>query len=224
MKKRYLYFSLLFLILLSGCSSINNILYPNVGKGELYYNKIKTITKQSVDNGVYNDLFLNIQIINNMPQKTVYELDKREKTGESLNYIDLKPMAVETDRLGTWLGSSTFSYGFNGLNRDSNKVLYYMIKNAGKSNQYIDYLHVMRALTIKYGECTSEIYRKTSGTIISVISKQTDKTGVEMINTFSEAFSNNEIMVSSRWITTDYNIKVDFKSPTDCSVTYEFKY
>jgi hypothetical protein len=115
MKKRYLYFSLLFLILLSGCSSINNILYPNVGKGELYYNRIKTITKQTVESGIYNDLFLNMQIINNMPQKTVYELDKRELFDINEVRLFFQKLFDQVDGAFYWLDPNSYMLLFWGL-------------------------------------------------------------------------------------------------------------
>ena len=222
MKKRFIFLLLLCSILLSGCSYVEKMLYPNANNAVLYYDTVTSIQKTDISGSHYNDLFLNPLISKDMTQQTVSSVEKRTKLGESVNYIDYKSNVSGDDPLSQWLQKSTCSYGFSGPTITENHIVYYMIKPVESTSSYHDYLYIMRALTLKYGECTTEIYRKANGNVFNPIARQEERTPQEMIEEYSQAFSQELMSVSGRWVDKDYSIAIEFKSPNDCSIIYEY--
>ncbi len=220
MKKHFLVILLTATMLMSGCS-FSKILYPSIPKAELYYNTVDFITKADVKNGMYDDLFLNQYITSDSSQEYVLKSDGRQISGQVLNYVDYIPKATEENALCSWLSKAVCQYGFSGPNEVDNRFVYYLVQRL-EGNTYDDYLNVMRALTLKYGECTTEVYKK-EGFSINNTSISEDVTNTqELIKKYNEAFSNGEITVESRWVTNLYTITVAFAEDGSARITYEF--
>ena len=81
----------------------------------------------------------------------------------------------------------------------------------------------MQALTIKYGECTTEIYKKDGYSINNTsVSEDTDDTK-ELIEKYNKAYDNGEITVESRWVGESYILSVVFAEDGTGRVTYVLK-
>ena len=80
----------------------------------------------------------------------------------------------------------------------------------------------MRALSLKYGECTTEIYKDEDNIInteqINDEYKETDK----IVEFYGQEFQEGNLEIISQWVEDECTITVDFASFRPCVVKYEF--
>lgn len=220
MKKGFVCMALTCVMLMSGCS-VSKMLYPTVPKAELYYNTVKYITKNDVQKGMYNDLFFNSNLTTECTQNDVLATEKRTMSGQVLNFVDYIPEAGDDNALCTWLKSTICQYGFTGHSEADNKLSYYLVQRL-EGNTYDDYLAVMRALTVKYGECTTEVYKKDGYSINTTSVSEDLPDSSKLIEKYNEAYANGEITIESRWVANLYSITVLFADDGSARITYRF--
>ncbi len=220
MKKSYLCMVLIGAMLMSGCSA-GKILYPSVPKAELYYNTVEFVTKSDVRGGMYDDLFLNANITTESSQRHILNTEERAVSGQVLNFVDFVPKAGDENALCTWLKNSICQYGFIGESDSENVFSYYLVQNTNECT-YDDYLNVMRALTLKYGECTTEVYKKEGYSVNNTSVSEDVSNTKQLIDKYNEAYANGEIAVESRWVNNLYTITVAFTEDRTGRITYEF--
>lgn len=208
-------------VLLSGCSQFNQIAQNSSGI-VLYYDTITDLNKNNIDSKNYKDLFLNENIEPGMNQETLVRILGIQPLEEEINVVKYASQSTETDTVGKWLANAEYKYSFKGVSPSENKIDSYTINSLSDANTFNDYLYLMRALTLKYDECTTEIYK--SGTVIIDNAKlQNDKSVNEIINNYyANTFAEGQISISARWVEKDYIMTVNFNSPSDCSITYDF--
>ncbi len=220
MKKSRLCIVLACVMLMSGCS-VGKVFYPNVPKAELYYNTVDFINSADIKGGRYDDLFLAPFVSPGITQEALMQQEKRQVWGQTLNYVDYYPKTEGDNALDEWMKESIFQYGFSGTSEQTNSFIYYLIQNT-ELNTYDDYLNVMRALTLKYGECTTEVYKKEgysiNNTSVGEGTGNTDK----LIKKYNEAYENGEIAIESRWVNSLFTIRVLFSEDRSARITYEY--
>ena len=150
-------------LMLAGCETgMDRILYPGGTDALLYYdsyadvkNRIKREDVKRED--FYNDLFLTEGIKANMDISEVLYKEHREAMLDvsTTSEVFFMPAASGGTALTEWINQSTVKYTFD----QDGIVSTYEIKNSKSNNKYVEYLYIMRALSLKYGECTTEIYK-----------------------------------------------------------------
>ena len=225
--KRTLVFLMIFCILvLTGCESgVDRIFYPGGNDAELYYDAYtdvrNRIKREDVKRGnYYNDLFLTEGIKLGMDLSEVLLGEYREamldvSTTEEVFFI---PTASGNTKLTEWINQSTVKYTFD----HDGFVSTYEIINSKSNNTYIEYLYVMRALSLKYGECTTEIYKDEDNIINNTKIREDYKDIDGIVGFYEEMFAEGSIGIESQWVNDGYIITVDFTSPENCRVMYEF--
>lgn len=223
--KKFLVFGMIFCMLaMTGCDSgMERIFYPGGNDAELYYDSyldVRTrIKREDVKrSSQYSDLFLADGIKAGMDLSEALYTDNREalldiSTAEEVFFI---PKATGATELAQWINECTLKYTF-----DKDEIIStYEIINS-RDNTYIEYLYVMRALSLKYGECTTEIYKNEDNIINNAKIKEDYKTTEEIIAFFESEFATGNVGILSQWVNDDCIITVDFTSPELCSITYE---
>ena len=214
------------LFVMTGCKeNIGKMFNPGDNNAELYYNTYPDIRNQIKRENVkredhYNDLFLTDGIKSGMTLAEVLYGESREalldiSTPETVFFM---PTATGGTRLTEWINQATIRYTFN--NDDTVKT--YEILNSKKNNTYIEYLYVMRALGLKYGECTTEIYKNEDNIIDNSKIKEDYKDVEEIVNFFDSEFANGNVEIISQWINDGFIITVNFSAGKECSVIYQF--
>ncbi len=224
--KRVCIFLMIFCIFtLTGCDNgMGKIFYSGNNEVELYYDSYtevrNRIKREDVKRGdYYNDLFLTDGIKVGMDISQVLYSEYREalldvSTGEEVFFI---PTATGNTKLTQWINQCTLKYTFDQYGIVST----YEITNSKSNNTYEEYLYVMRALSLKYGECTTEIY-KDEDNIINNTKIREDYSDVnEIVEFFETEFDRGSIGIISQWVNDGYIITVDFTSPENCSITYK---
>lgn len=224
--KKYLVFAMILsTILLTSCGGdIDRVFYPGGSGAQLYYNSFEdvknTVKREDVKrNGYYNDLFLSEGVQAGMKLSEVLFADGREAMLDvsSKTEVFFMPKATGSTKLTEWINQSTIRYTFgkDGLVKE------YEIVNSKSNNTYTEYLFVMRALGLKYGECTTEIYKDEDNIINNTKIKEDHKEVENIIAFFEDEFANGNIGIISQWINDDHTITVEFLSPDSCKVIYD---
>lgn len=223
--KKYLVFAMILCILMmTGCDSeIDRMLYPGGNNAELYYNSYddvkNRIKREDVKrNDYYNDLFLREGVKAGMNITDTLYADGREAMLDisSETEVFFIPKATGTTKLTEWLNQCTLRYTFG----QDGIVTGYEIVNTKSNNTYMEYLFVMRALSLKYGECTTEIYKDDDNIINNTKIREDYKETKDIIEFFEEEFSQGHMGIISQWVNDEHIITVDFTSPVACSISY----
>ena len=128
------------------------------------------------------------------------------------------PKATGSTKLTEWINQSTLKYTFD----QNGTIVGYEIVNSKSNNTYLEYLFVMRALSLKYGECTTELYKDEDNIINNSKIREDYKETKKSIEFYEEEFATGNIGIISQWVNDDHVITVDFRSPESCSVVYDF--
>lgn len=228
--KRLLTFLMIFSILaLTGCEfSVEKIFFPGEQTSELYYNTYEDvknrIKKEDIRRGnYYDDLFLSSEITSGMDISEVLKSEKRDSALDigTASEVFFVPTASGGTALAEWINQSKLYYTFD---EDEDIVSSYKVINTKTNNSYIEYLYIMRALDIKYGECTTEIYKNEDNIINTEQVKKDYKETDKVIKFYQSEFENGNLEIISQWVMDEYIITVDFSATRPCGVTYEFIY
>jgi len=191
---------------------------------ELYYDSYadvrNRIKREDVKRGdLYSDLFLADGVEMGMDISKVLNLDPRKAMLDisSVKEVFFVPNAGGNTRLTDWINQSTIKYTFN----QDQLIHTYEIRNSKSNNTYTEYLYVMRALSLKYGECTTEIYKDEDNIINNTKIRQDYKEIKDVVDFYEREFSAGNVGIISQWVMDEFVLTVDFKSPENCSVTYE---
>ena len=79
----------------------------------------------------------------------------------------------------------------------------------------------MKALTLQYGECTTEMYRSDDSTINTVM-VSIDIEDSKILDFYNEQFGKGNLSFQSEWVLADREVRVFFDSPGECGVVYVF--
>ncbi len=226
--KKYIAFLMVFcMFVLTGCESkgMGRIFYPSGDNAELYYNTFPDVRNQIKREDVkrskyYNDLFLAENVEAGMSIEDVLYSESREalldvSTKEEVFFM---PSSSKDTVLSNWINQSTLKYTFTQDGIISN----YEIVNSKSNNTYTEYLYVMRALHLKYGECTTEIYKNEDNIIDNKKVKDDYKMIEELVEFYNSEFQNGNVEIVSQWINDGYVITVHFAAGRACSIVYEF--
>ena len=225
--KKYLAFAMILCILvLTGCNNdIDRMLYQGGSSAELYYNAFEdvknAVKREDVKRGdYYIDLFLRDGIKQGMNISDVLFKDGREAMLDisSQTEVFFMPKATGSTKLTEWINQSTLKYTFD----QNGTIVGYEIVNSKSNNTYLEYLFVMRALSLKYGECTTELYKDEDNIINTSKIREDYKETKKIIEFYEEEFATGNIGIISQWVNDDHVITVDFRSPESCSVVYDF--
>lgn len=225
--KKILAFGMIFCVLsMTGCElNVKKMFYPGTKASELYYNTYEEVKNRVKREDVkrstqYNDLFLAEGIESGMDITDVLTSEEREAVLDisTVSETFFLPKATGGTKLTDWINQSTIKYTFD---RDQ-IVSSYEIINSKSNNTYYEYLYIMRALSLKYGECTTEIYKNEDNIINNEKIKEDYKETAKVIEFYETEFQNGNLKIISQWIENDYTIIVEFSSFNPCSVRYEF--
>lgn len=225
--KKYLALLMIFCMLtLTGCESgLGKIFYPGDSNAELYYNTFpdvkNRIKREDVKRGTYyNDLFLTKGVEAGMSLADVLYGEPREALLDvsTASEVYFMPSATGETKLSEWINQSTVKYTFE----QDGTVSTYEIINSKNNNTYTEYLYVMRALGLKYGECTTEIYKNEDNIIDNAKIREDYKDVEEVVEFYESEFENGNVEIISQWISDGYIITVDFSANKKCTVVYDF--
>lgn len=224
--KKILALGIIFCILsMTGCEvNVKKMFYPGTKEAELYYNTYKEVKNRIKREDVkrstqYNDMFLSEEIEAGMDISEVLTSESREAVLDisTVSETFFLPKATGGTKLTDWINQSTIKYTF-----DKDQIVSsYQIINSKSNNTYLEYLYIMRALTLKYGECTTEIYKNEDNVINNEKIKEDYKETDKVIEFYESEFEKGNLEIISQWIENDYTIIVDFSSFNPCSVKYE---
>ena len=225
--KKILALGMIFCMLsITGCElNVKKMFYPGTKESELYYNTFEEvrnrIKREDVKrNTQYNDMFLTEGIEAGMPIADVLTTESREAVLDisTVSETFFLPKATGGTKLTDWINQSTIKYTFD----KSQIVSTYEIISSKSNNTYLEYLYVMRALSLKYGECTTEIYKNEDNIINTEKIKDNYKETDKIVEFYESEFQQGNLEIVSQWVEDDYTITVDFASFRPCSVKYEF--
>ncbi len=213
------------IFILSGCESeVDRIFYPGGNNAELYYNSYadvkNRIKREDVKRGnYYNDMFLTEGIEVGMDISEVLYSEHREAMLDisTTSEIFFIPRAAGNTPLAEWINQCTVKYTFD----QDELVSTYELTNSKSNNTYVEYLYVMRALSLKYGECTTEIYKDDDNIINNTKIREDYKEIEDIVSFYEEAFASGNVGIISQWVNDGYTITVDFTRPNSCSIIYE---
>ena len=224
--KKFIALLMIFCIFaLTGCEGgFGRILYPGDNEAELYYNTYPDVKNRIKREDVkrsshYKDLFLTEGVKAGMSLAEVLYGESREALLDvsTSNEVFFMPSATGETKLSEWINQSTIKYTFD----QDGMVDTYEIVNSKSNNKYIEYLYVMRALHLQYGECTTEIYKNEDNIIDNKKIKEDYKTVEELVEFYESEFENGNVEIISQWINDGYIITVNFSGGEACSVVYE---
>ncbi len=224
--KKYLIAAIMILsLLLSGCeTNQGGLFFPSADTAELYYNTNEeirlAIKRDDVDRAdYYKDLFLAEGISAGMNLEEVLYGESREALLDISNTYEVyfAPNSTANTVLSKWINNAVVKYEFD---QDEIVERYELVNTS--NNSYTDYLYIMRALSLKYGECTTELYKNGTNVIDSSKVKKDYKTMENIIEFYENSFQMNQLTIVSQWIQEDYKIIVNCSSPQNISVSYEF--
>ena len=225
--KKILAFLMVFSILsMTGCEfSIKKMFYHGTKESELYYDTYEEVKNRLKREDIkrstqYSDLFLSEEIENGMDISAVLTGETREAVLDisTASETFFLPKATGGTKLTDWINQSTIKYTFD---RDQ-IVSSYEIINFKSNNTYLEYLYVMRALSLKYGECTTEIYKNEDNIINTEKIKEDYETTEKTVEFYETEFQKGNLEIISQWVEDDLIITVNFASFRPCSVKYEF--
>lgn len=224
--KKYVAFLMIFcMLVLTGCEGgMERIFYPSGDAAELYYNTfpdVKNVIKREdvKRSNYYSDLFLSSNIESGMSLEDVLYGETREalldvSTSEEVFFM---PSSTAETVLSSWINQSTLKYTFD----QDETVSTYEVVNSKSNNTYKEYLYVMRALHLKYGECTTEIYKNDDNIIDNNKIKEDYKLIEDLVEFYDSEFQNGNVEIISQWLNDDCTITVSFAADRACSVVYE---
>lgn len=225
--KRLIALGMIFCILsMTGCElNVKRMFYPGVKESELYYNTYEEVKNRVKREDVkrssqYNDLFLTEDVEAGMTIADVLTTETREAVLDISTHSEtfFLPKSTGGTKLTDWINQSTIKYNFD----KDGIVTSYDIINSKSNNTYLEYMFVMRALGLKYGECTTEIYKNEDNIINTEKIKEDYKETKEVIGFYEEEFQAGNLEIISQWVEDEYTITVDFSGFRPCSVKYEF--
>lgn len=225
MKKLLSLLVVLCTLIFAGCESgVDRIFYPGGTDAELYYDSYtdvrNRIKREDVKRGnYYNDLFLTNGIKANMDISEVLYKEHREAMLDvsTTSEVFFIPTASGGSALTEWINQCTVKYTFD----QDGIVSTYELRNSKSNNTYVEYLYIMRALSLKYGECTTEIYKDEDNIINNTKIREDYKEIEKIVEFYEEAFAEENVGIVSQWVNDGYIITVDFRNPGNCSVVYE---
>lgn len=224
--KKILSLLMVFCILtLTGCEGgVERIFYPRGTDVVLYYDSYTDVKNRIKREDVkrenyYNDLFLTEGIETGMDiSKVLYEEHREAMLDVSTtSEVFFMPTASGATPLTEWINQCTVKYTFN----QDGTVSTYELTNSKSNNKYVEYLYIMRALSLKYGECTTEIYKDEDNIINNTKIREDYKDVENIVAFFEEAFATGNVGIVSQWVNDGCIITVDFTSQKNCSVIYE---
>ncbi|MBR6523071.1 MAG: hypothetical protein IKT39_00480 [Clostridia bacterium] len=212
-------------IVFTGCESgMDRILYPGGTDALLYYDSYADVKNRIKREDVkrenyYNDLFLTEGIEAKMDTAQVLYKEHREAMLDvsTADEVFFMPSASGATALTEWINQSTVKYTFD----QEGIVSTYELKNSKSNNTYVEYLYIMRALSLKYGECTTEIYKDEDNIINNTKIREDYKDVEDVVEFYEETFADGDVSIVSQWVNDGCIITVDFRNPANCSVVYE---
>ena len=212
-------------LMFAGCESgMDRILYPGGNDALLYYDSYADVKNRIKREDVkresyYNDLFLTDGIKAKMDISEVLYQEHREAMLDvsTTSEVFFMPNASGGTALTEWINQCTVKYTFD----QDEIVSTYELKNSKSNNTYVEYLYIMRALSLKYGECTTEIYKDDDNIINNTKIREDYKEVEDIVGFYEETFADGNISIVSRWVNDGCVITVDFRNPGNCSVVYE---
>ena len=221
--KKYICIAMVLVLALSlcGCAKIGKVLYPSARTAEFYYDRVEMTRDEVKVDGLYDNLFLHEDFDGTVSQNAVRMVETKEKVKEEAGVLTYAVTDPGEQPLNQWLGDCEYIYEFSGTNPETNRLTALIIKSTREENTYADYLRIMRALTLQFGECTTEMYRSGDATINTVMVSLDMEDG-KIIDYYSEQFKDGSLYLQSKWVLGDREIRVFFDSPGECGVVYVF--
>ena len=222
MKKYICILMMLILALsLSGCAHIGKVIYPNARTAEFYYDRVDITRDQVKEEKLYDNLFIDKGFDGTVSQNAVKAYETKELVTEEMGKLVFSVANENTEPLNLWLNDCEYIYSFAGTNPDTNRLTSLVIKSNKEQSTYYDYLNVMRALTMQYGECTTEMYRSGDSTINTVM-VSLDIEDKKILDYYNKQFEEGNLYLQSKWVLSDREVRVFFDSPGECGVVYVF--
>lgn len=206
---------------LSGCAQIGKVLYPNAQTAEFYYDRVEMTRDQVKEENLYDNLFIDKEFNATVSQNAVKLYEEKQLETEETGKLIYSVANEKTEPLNLWLNDCEYIYSFAGNSADTNRLTSLVIKSKKEKSTYYDYLNIMRALTLQYGECTTEMYRSGDSTIntVMVALNIEDK---KILDYYNEQFEEGNLSFQSKWVLSDREVRVFFDSPGQCGVVYVF--
>ena len=206
---------------LSGCTQIGKVLYPNARTAEFYYDRVNITREQVKDENLYANLFINEGFDGTVSQNAIMAYEEKQLETEEAGKLVYSVANDKTQPLNLWLNDCEYIYNFSGGGYDTNRLTSFVIKSRKANSTYYDYLNVMKALTLQYGECTTEMYRSDDSTINTVM-VSIDIEDSKILDFYNEQFGKGNLSFQSEWVLADREVRVFFDSPGECGVVYVF--
>jgi len=206
---------------LSGCTQIGRVLYPSARTAEFYYDRVNITREQIKEENLYANLFMDQGYDGTVSQNAVKAYETKELVTEEMGKLVFSVTNENTQPLNLWLNDCEYIYSFAGNNLDTNRLTSLVIKSKKEKSTYYDYLNIMRALTLQYGECTTEMYRSGDSTINTVM-VSLDIEDSKILDYYNKQFEEGNLYFQSKWVLADREVRVFFDSPGECGVVYVF--
>ena len=206
---------------LGGCAQVNKILYPSARTTEFYYDRVDMSREEVKEKKIYDNLFLNDNITGIVAQNAVKNLETRQLISEEPGKLTYAHNVTTDEPLNLWLADCSYQYNFANDSAGTSMLTSLVIKSNRQNSTYYDYLRVMKALTLKYGECTTEMYRSGDATVNPVL-VSIDIEDDKILGYYNEQFEEGELYLQSKWVLNNYDVRVFFDSPSECGVVYVF--
>ncbi len=212
---------LMLAVSLSGCAQIGKVLYPSAKTAEFYYDRVNITREQIKEEDVFDRLFIDEKFDGTVSKNAVKVYEEKQLEEEESGKLVYSDYNENTQQLNLWLNDCEYIYNFAGNGADTNRLTSLVIKSKKENSTYYDYLNVMRALTLEYGECTTEMYRSGDSTINTVM-VALDIEDSKIIDFYNKQFEDGNLYFQSKWVLSDREVRVFFDSPGECGVVYVF--
>lgn len=212
---------LILAVSLSGCAQIGKVLYPSARTAEFYYDRVNISREQVKEENLYANLFIDEEFNGTVSQNVVKEYEVKQLETEETGKLVYSVTNEQTDTLNKWLNNCEYIYSFAGNDPATNKLTSLVIKSKNENSTYYDYLYIMKALTLQYGECTTEMYRSGDSTINTVM-VSLDIEEDKILDYYDTQFKEGNLYFQSKWVLADREVRVFFDSPGQCGVVYVF--
>ncbi len=219
------YISILMVLILAvsfgGCAQIGKVLYPSARTAEFYYDRVEMTRDEVKEQRMYDNLFIHEDFDGTVSRNAVKMVETKKLVSEEPETLVYAIEEGDTQPLNLWLNDCEYIYSFGGKNPETDRLESYVIKSTRQHSTYYDYLRIMRALTLQYGECTTEMYRSGDATINTVmVSLDIEETKIQ--DYYNEQFADGNLYLQSKWVLGDREIRVFFDSPGECGIVYVF--
>ncbi len=212
---------LILAVSLSGCAQIGKVLYPSARTAEFYYDRVNITREQIKEENLYDNLFIDEGFDGTVSQNAVIAYEEKQLEAEETGKLVYSVANEKTEPLNLWLNDCEYIYNFAGSGADTNRLTSLVIKSKKEKSTYFDYLNIMRALTLQYGECTTEMYRSGDSTINTVM-VSLDIEDSKILDFYNKQFEEGNLYFQSKWVLSDREVRVFFDSPGECGVVYVF--